>query len=170
MKVRVNNKTYYYAMWSIDNTTGQSVLNVVTDETIVEVAATFTGDDTVEILNDNDTVVCVWYVHTVMGVYENYESHPEGEGRQVVVLLKASALNEEAEEALGEGIGDNTDAIIELAGMVSDGGELEIRVNNIEGTLEGIPKNLPVRFEELWNAFAALADRVANLENRLEGE
>jgi hypothetical protein len=170
MKVRVNNKTYHYAMWSVDSTTGQSVLNIVTDETIAEVAATFSGDDTVEVLNDNDTVVCIWYVHTVMGVYENYESQPEGEGRQVVILLKASALDAEAEEALGEGIGDNMDAIIELAGMVSDGGELEIRVNNIEGKLEGIPQNLLERFDEVWNAYTALSDRVSNLENRLEGE
>lgn len=162
MKISINKKTYNDSSWSFDHASGIAALILSTDETIAEVASTFNGDDTIHAYNDNDVETGTWYVYQVTAVYERDKN--EG-SRAIIVNMKASALSTVAEEELGESIEENTEAIIELGGLIADMDDANIRINNIEGVLEGIPKDITIHFGEIETLYNALADRVAQLEN-----
>lgn len=166
MRITVNDTTFNDSTWTFNYERGEASLVIKTDMSISEIADAFDGDDTIRAYDDNDQVTGVWYVHSLMGIYENYESRTLGEPREVVVSIKASALTTEAEQALGNGIDENMEAILELAGLIAEMDDANIRINNIEGILEGIPKDIVQRFEAIGNAYNALADRVARLENK----
>lgn len=166
MKITVNDITFNDSTWTFNYERGEASLIIKTDMSISEIATAFDGGDTIRAYDDNDQETGVWYVHSLLGIYENYESHTQEEPRKVVVNINASALTTEAEQALGNGIDENMEAILELAGLIADMDDANIRINNIEGVLEGIPKNIVQRFETIGNAYNALADRVARLENK----
>lgn len=170
MKITVNEKTYNDSTWMFNAERGEAALILKTNESISEVASAFDGNDTIHAFDDNDVETGVWYVKSVISIYQNYESHTPEESRQVVVNIKATALTTEAEEALGSGIDENMEAIMELAGLIADMDDANIRINNIEGILEGIPKNITEQFGNVSDWYNALADRVAALENKMNGE
>lgn len=170
MKITVNEKTYNDSTWAFNVERGEAALILKTDETIGEVASTFDGNDTIHAFDDNDVETGVWYVKSVISIYQNYESHTPEEPREVIVNIKATALTAEAEEALGSDINENSDAILELANLIADMDDANVRINNIEGVLEGIPKDIVERFGDLGDRYNALADRIAALENKANGE
>lgn len=167
MKIMVNEKTYNDSSWSY-NERGEASLLIKTDETISEIASTFDGNDVIHAFDDNDVETGSWFVHTLLAIYESYESHPEGEPRVVVLTLKITALTEAAEETINNSIDENVDAIIEIAEMVADMEDAQVQINEIKGILEGIPNDLVARFNAVNNAYNALADRVARLENQVQ--
>lgn len=170
MKIVVNETVFNDSTWSFNHERGEASLAISSDASISEIAAVFDGDDTIRAYDDNDNETGVWYVHSLLGVYETYgtispeDPHP----RMVVVTIKASALTTEAEESLNCGIDENMEAILELAGLIADMGEADTRITRIEGVLEGIPNDLVARFDAINNAYNALADRVARLENKVQ--
>ncbi len=166
MKIKVNEKTYSNCTLSFNMERGEAVLIIQTDESIGSIAGIFDGKDTIRAFDDNNIETGVWYVHQLVSIYENYESRTPESPREVCVALKASALNTEAEAALGNSIDENMEAILELAGLISDMDEANIRINNLEGIIEGIPKDIVDRFAAINNLYNALADRVAKLENK----
>lgn len=170
MKIVVNEKVYPNCRLGFNMERGEAVLGIQTDESISEIASVFDGDDTIHAFDDNDVETGVWYVSSVISIYQNYESHAPEEPREVVVSMKASALTAEAEQALGSSIDENMEAILELGGLIADMTDVQLEIERIKGELDGIPKDLVQRFETIDNRFTSLADRVARLENKMEGE
>jgi predicted nuclease with TOPRIM domain len=87
----------------------------------------------------------------------------------VIVSVKATSLSTEAEQALEDDIDENTEAILELGGLIADMDEAHTRMNNLEARLDRLPANVQDQINELNNRYNALADRVAALENAKEG-
>ena len=168
MKIRINDMTYSDCLLGIDAERGRAVITLRTGDSISAVASLFDGEDRVTALDDSGAVTGVWYVHTLASIHENWESRAPGEPREIVVVLKASALADGTEETLGSSIGENTDAILELGGLVADMKDFDTRLNLIEGALEGIPKDIAGHFYAIESAYNALADRVSELENGRE--
>lgn len=169
MKIQVNETTYNEATWSFDHERGTAALLLQTDDSLSTIAANFDGDDTIHAFDDNDNETGVWYVTQLLSITENWESHPPEEPRVVIVSVKATSLSTDAEQALGDSIDENMEAILELGGLIADMEEAHTRMNNLEARLDRIPKNISERFAEFDNLYNALADRVAMLENEREG-
>ena len=170
MKIVVNEKVYQNCNLGFNMERGEAVLSIKTDESISEIASVFDGDDTIHAFDDNDVETGVWYVTTVIGIYQNYESRTPEEPREVIVSMKASALTTEAEEALGSSIDENMEAILELGALVADMTDVQLELERVKEELNSIPKDLVQRFESIDIAFCSLADRIARLENKGEGE
>ena len=166
MKIVVNEVTFANSTWSFDHERGVASLIITTNDSLGEIASAFDGDDTIRAYDNNDIETGVWYVHSLVGIYEDYSSHTAEDPRKVIVMLKASALTTEAEESLGASIDETSDAIMELAELIADMDEANVRINNIEGVLEGIPKDIVAHFGQIESAYNALADRIARLENK----
>ena len=165
MKIIIGNAEYTDAMFAYNNENGQTVLTLKTNDSIGTIAALFDGDDIVHVYDDNDVETGIWYVHHVMSIYQNFESRTEEEPREVIVCIKASSLSAEAEAALGGDINQNMEAILELAELIADHKDFEARISLLEGKVNGVPDDLVSRFDSINDAYNALADRVARLEN-----
>lgn len=169
MKIVVNETTYNDATWSFNHERGTAALLLKTDDSIGTIAANFDGDDTIRAYDDSDNETGVWYVTQLLSVTENWESHTPDEPREVIVSIKATSLSTEAEQALGDSIDENMEAILELGGLIADMEEAHTRMNNLEARLDRLPANVQAQIDELNNRYNALADRVAALENEREG-
>ena len=168
MKIMVNEKTYNDSLWTFNVERGEASLFIKTNETIGEVAGTFDGDDTIRAFDDNNVETGVWYVHNLLGIYENYESHAPEDPRVVVVTLKASALTTEAEEAINSSIDENIDAIMEIAEMIANVEDVSLEIERIKDRLDGFPADIVERLDAINSTYNALADRVARLENKVQ--
>lgn len=170
MKIIVNEKVYQDSQLLFNMERGETVLIIPTDESISEIASVFDGDDTIHAFDDNDVETGVWYVSNVISIYQNYESRTPEEPREVVVSMKASALTAEAEAALGSSIDENMEAILELGELIADMTDVKMTIERIREELDSIPKDLVQRFANIDDTYSTLADRVARLENKMEGE
>ena len=164
MKIKVNEKTYNDSTWQY-NERGEACLLIKTDESIGEIASTFDGNDVIRAFDDGNEETGRWFVHTLVGIYENPASHAT-ETREVIVSMKITTLTDNAEAKINNSIEENTDAVIEIAGMVADMEDVNLEINQIKATLDGIPKNIVDMIDNINNTYNTLADRVARLENK----
>ena len=173
MRIVINKKEYEKARWNVVDNIGD--LEFVSEETLAQILSEISGGEDVKVYND-DELMSTWYVKGVVGV--------EKKDSIVTVKLEVSILDKNTEKELKKGIDDGEDAIIELAGIVSemeetidkhaekiekvikDTSKMNEDVNSVRNKVEAIPSDVLERFGALWTNYNALADRVAKLENK----
>ena len=212
MKVRINEKDYEQAEWNVQNGVGRFLYP--TEDSIVTLLADIGEQNNIEVYDENDVLVSLWYNAGIANAFEIKSPNPPT--RVIEIDFYVSILNDNAEEILQNGIDESVDGIFELAEYISELDDehaetrrridmytesvneiahnfdvkqddtdskfvatnaqfaalaesisnMQIEITNLQNAISDIPNDIIQRFDALGSLYNALADRVAQLENK----
>ena len=155
MKAVVNEQTINNVAWSANEGTG--VLQFQTSRTIAELEEIFNSSNatSISIYTEENQLEEMWYLRTLNEI----SCKRANDEWDASVTFKVSAIDNNSEAEIRGSISDSDDALIELAGMISD------IADSLENTDSRIQTHQEI-LDRISNLYDALADRVAILENK----
>ncbi len=179
MKITVNNNVFTEAGWSVYKEIG--TLDLYTEASLTEIITMLGNHPIISVYDDNDELLSMWSTSSVKSISEEYIR----ERRRITVQVDATILTDNAEEVINTNIDNSIDSILELAEIIdemdttienntnsierinTDLESLNTQVFNLQSTVNNIPANLNTQLNTIVQTCNSLADRIANLENRL---
>lgn len=179
MKITVNDNVFTEAGWSVYKEIG--TLDLYTEASLMEIITMLGNHPIISVYDDNDELLSMWSTSSVKSISDEYIR----ERRRVTVQVDATILTDKTEEAINTNIDNNIDSIFELAEIINemdstienntnsiekintDLGSLNTQVFNLQSIVNNLPADLNTQLNTIIQTYNSLADRIANLENRL---